>query len=345
MSWVNKLLLWFKHEQRQMPWRQTKTNKVEPWQIWVSEVMLQQTTVATVTPKYLDFMERWPRFEALSLAKEEDILHFWQGLGYYSRARNLYKAIREITKNHQGILPHKVEELKKLPGFGDYTAAAVAAIAFNEKAAAIDGNVARVLARFWLMEDKGEQLKAKQRQKLIAYIPEAAGDFAQSLIELGALICRPKNPKCHHCPLQDECKAYEYGLVDIYPKKQAKKASEKRQAQFYIIKNPKNEILFLKRPAKGLLASMDVLPSDDWYKDDFAFDISRLKNSAKRKKFLYEFTHIFTHIHLTAKVYTISIEKTEQKLWNEGFWVKKAHIQNLALPTIIKKAIHDVSFD
>ncbi len=338
-NWVKKLLFWFEKEQRAMPWRQTVNHKVEPWQIWVSEVMLQQTTVATVTPKYLEFMEKWTNFASLSLASEDDILHFWQGLGYYSRARNLYKAIKEVAINYKGILPSQSIELKKLSGFGDYTAAAVAAIAFDEKISVVDGNVARVLARFWLMEEVGEKLKNEQRKKLLPYIPEKSGDFAQSLIELGALICRPKNPKCFLCPIKEFCKAYKHNLVNNYPKKQHKRALEERLGLFYILETQKNEILFLKRPSKGLLASMSVLPSNDWYKSDFSFDINRLKNIEERKLYRHEFTHIFTHIRLKVKVYHVKVDASEQKLWNKGRWVKRNDISKLALPTVIKKAL------
>ncbi len=341
-NWVCALLLWFAKEQRQLPWRKTAENKPEPWQIWVSEVMLQQTTVATVIPKYKEFMEKWPSFAALSCATEDDILHFWQGLGYYSRGRNLYKAIEQINNDYNGRLPQTALELKKLAGFGDYTAAAVAAIAFNEKAAAIDGNVARVLARFWLMDDMGEKLKSKQREKLQAFIPPKAGDFAQALIELGALICRPLNPQCGLCPIKAECKAYKTNQSEKYPKKQQKKPLEERNGQFYIIQNPQKEILFLKRPSWGLLASMHVLPSNDWYKDGFAFHEQRLANFEDRVVFLHDFGHIFTHIRLKGRVYAIDIKGNEQKLWNEGLWVAPSFISTLALPTVIKKALKNV---
>lgn len=337
--WPHKLLQWFDEHQRAMPWRAHKKNKVEPWQTWVSEVMLQQTTVATVTPRYLEFMEKWPNFRALSQASEDDILHFWQGLGYYSRARNLYKGIQYIQKEYDGRLPENFDALKKIPGLGDYTAGAIASIAFNQKAAAIDGNVARLFARFWLMEETGEKLKQKQRKQLYPYIPDRAGDFTQALIELGALICRPNRPKCDDCPIAVDCKAFNLGKVADYPIKLPKKAKEIRYAYFYRIKNSQGEILFFKRPEQGLLASMYVLPSNNWYNDNTSAIDERLKNNDIHKEFCYEYTHIFTHIELRANVYDVTIKELEA--WNDVYWVSRENLKQIALPTVIKKALKD----
>lgn len=336
-TWPNRLLLWFDNNKRIMPWRARKDNKVEPWQTWVSEVMLQQTTVATVTPRYLEFMEKWPNFGAFLQASEDDILHFWQGLGYYSRARNLYKGLQYIQSEYDGVLPQNLDELKKIPGLGDYTAAAIASIAFNQKAAAIDGNVARLLARFWLMDGVGENLKKQQRKKLLPYIPDRAGDFTQALIELGALICRPNQPKCDICPFVSDCCAYAQDKVIDYPIKQIKKAKEIRYAHFYRIYNIQGEILFFKRPAQGLLASMYVLPSDNWYNDDTKPVDDRLKDNILNKEFLYAYKHIFTHIELQAKVYNITVKNIVG--WNDAYWVSREGLKQIALPTVIKKAL------
>ncbi|MFV0321546.1 MAG: A/G-specific adenine glycosylase [Alphaproteobacteria bacterium] len=339
-TWPNRLLLWFDTHKRTMPWRADKDNKVEPWQTWVSEVMLQQTTVATVMPRYLEFMERWPSFNAFLQISEDEIYHFWQGLGYYSRARNLYKGIQYIKSEYGGQLPQDLDKLKKIPGLGDYTAAAIASIAFNQKAAAIDGNVARLFARFWLMDDIGEKLKQKQRKQLLTYIPDRAGDFTQALIELGALICRPNQPQCTHCPIVSHCKAFNQGKVNNYPIKQVKKAKEIRYAQFYRVYNRQGEILFFKRPNQGLLASMYVLPSNNWYNDDTSSIEDRLKNSLYNKALLYEYKHIFTHIELRAKVYNVTMEHIIG--WNDAYWVSRENLAQIALPTVIKKALKDL---
>ena len=172
LPWAEHLLHWYITCRRVLPWRASKEFKVLPWQTWVSEVMLQQTTVATVRSKYASFMQRWPDFDALTQASEDDILHFWQGLGYYSRARNLYKGIQYVACEYKGDLPQDLDALKKIPGLGDYAAAAVYSIAFNLPAAAVDGNVARVLSRFWMMSEEGEKLKKLQREKLYKFIPK-----------------------------------------------------------------------------------------------------------------------------------------------------------------------------
>ncbi|MFV0431513.1 MAG: A/G-specific adenine glycosylase [Alphaproteobacteria bacterium] len=336
--WVENLIAWFDNHQRDLPWRATKTNKVAPWQVWVSEVMLQQTTVATVYERYIEFMERWPSFEKLAQASEDDILHFWQGLGYYSRARNLYKGIQYIKDKNSGKLPQSFGELKKVSGIGDYTAAAIASIAFNQKEAAIDGNVARLLARFWLMDEVGEKLKVIQRKKLKSYIPKKAGDFTQALIELGALICRPNNPQCEKCPIKTSCKAYLHGKVISYPKKSQKKEKEIRYGRFYLIKDTKNQLLFWRRGDKGLLASLYVLPSNNWYKDE-SIDIENLiENIEDKREHLFDYKHIFTHIELRVSVYRLQL-KSEIPRWNNAYWLKLEDIKNIALPTVIKKAL------
>ncbi len=336
-SWVTRLLIWFDEHKRVMPWRADSKKNVESWQTWVSEVMLQQTTVATVTPRYQEFMEKWPTFNALSQASEDEILHFWQGLGYYSRARNLYRGVQYVAKNYNGHLPHDYKSLKKIPGIGDYTAGAIASIAFGEPVPAIDGNVARLLARFWVIGEIGEKFKKELGDKLSLYIPKRTGDFTQALIELGALICRPNNPQCHRCPISAQCQAYQLNKIDDYPKKQKKKEREKREARFYIIQNTQEETLFFKRPAKGLLASLYILPSNNWYNDEMVDIENKLNDIISKRQWLGQYKHIFTHIELSAYVYKITLDTIPR--WNDAYWISKKGINDIALPTVIKKAL------
>ncbi len=336
--YATALLNWYDIHQRCFPWRKNSEFTPKPWQIWISEIMLQQTTVQTVLPRYLEFMELWPTFAALSKASEDDLLTFWQGLGYYSRARNLHKGIQYVQENHKGILPQSFMELKKIPGLGDYAAAAVAAIAFDEKVLAVDVNVSRLFARFYCLEQQGDALR-KQIQSLVTpHIPDRAGDFSQACIELGGTICRASNPKCAHCPLQQDCAAYNSQTIELYPKKIAKKPKQQRQAYFYRIYNHKGQILLLKRPDKGLLASMYVLPSNNWY-EDHMWDLTKeFEDMVKNADFLYEFSHIFTHIHLTADVFELHLSEI-LPIKEQHIWANINQLQDLALPTMIKKAL------
>lgn len=341
-QWTKKLLTWFDQEQRILPWRGTKDLKVAPWQIWVSEIMLQQTTVATVTPRYHEFMKRFPSFLDLAQANQDDILHFWQGLGYYSRAKNLHKAAQIIQDDYQGKMPQNYQALKKLPGLGSYTAAAIASIAFEEKVPAVDGNVARVYSRFWCLDQMGEPLKKEIFRQLQNYMPNRAGDFNQASIELGALICKPKNPKCDQCPIALDCQAFQKGQTSLYPKKAPKKAKEKCHGDFYLIEDEEGQIMFIKRPEKGLLSELYVLPSNDWYKDGQMSWMNKISDQEERRQFQKSFEHIFTHIHLYGNLYHLFIKGEEKRFFNEALWIQRDEIHQLALPTMIKKAMGEV---
>ncbi|RJO67262.1 MAG: A/G-specific adenine glycosylase [Myxococcales bacterium] len=224
IAWVSRLLRWYKANRRALPWRERPT----PYRVWVSEVMLQQTQVETVIPYYERFLTRFPSAEALAAADLQDVLKLWEGLGYYARARNLHRAAALLVKDHAGRLPETCRELRMLPGMGDYTAAAVASIAFGESAPVVDGNVLRVFSRFWAIEDDIRQMKTRLAIAERLQAPIGSADpsmFNQAVMELGALVCRPKNPACPACPLAKECRAFLGSRTAELPLRAARKAT------------------------------------------------------------------------------------------------------------------------
>ncbi len=309
-----KLLAWYDKNQRHLPWRVTPSN---PYYTWLSEIMLQQTTVATVIPYFHAFIEKWPTVQDLARASLDEVLVEWQGLGYYSRARNLHKSASLLADT----FPSREEELLKLPGIGPYTAAAIASIAFGQKAAAVDGNVIRVLSRYFAIQEVSpiKQVTAK----LLGHLPEKrCGDFTQSLMELGALVCQPKNPKCSSCPLQKDCKAYALKQVDQFPLKPLKQKLPTRYATAFILKREDGAILLRKRPPHGLLGGMMEVPTTPWE-----------ETKSEQKGRLVR--HTFTHFHLEVDVrYHTDLSAFE------GTWVPPQELKYYALPTLMKKILH-----
>lgn len=290
------LLAWFRANKRDLPWRK----EVTPYRVWVSEIMLQQTRVEAVKEYYARFMEALPTVEALAYCEEEKLLKLWEGLGYYSRARNLQKAARLIVERYDGKFPQTVEELKNLPGIGSYTAGAIASIAFGQKAAAVDGNVFRVAAR--LEENLTVISDVKYRKylerELSAVYPDEekeCSDFTQSLFELGALICKPQNPACERCPLNTLCNAYKNGTVSLYPVLPQKKEKRKEQVYVFLIETPQG--FCIRRREEGVLKGMNEFPS-------FVVNNAETPEDILNEWGMYEFTevkranyvHIFTHI-------------------------------------------------
>jgi A/G-specific adenine glycosylase len=257
-----ELLAWYRRHRRDLPWRRSRN----PYHIWISEVMLQQTRVDTVIPYFQRFTEKFPTMEALAEAPEEEVLKLWEGLGYYSRARNLQGAVREVHERYGGIVPNTKEEISSLKGVGPYTSGAILSIAYNLPEPAVDGNVMRVLSRYFLIEEdimKGSTrvLMEKLAKELI---PEgAAGDFNQGLMELGALVCTPRSPHCLTCPVMEHCSAREAGLEESLPvKKKAKPPRPEQRVTALIEGSGDNEgrVLIRQRPQEGLLARMWELP-------------------------------------------------------------------------------------
>jgi len=263
-----KLLVWFAESQRDLPWRRTK----DPYRIWLSEIMLQQTRVAAVIPYYQKFLKRFPDVRALAEAPEEEVLRLWAGLGYYSRARNLQKAARQIVEQHDSRFPDEAEKALELAGIGNYTNAAILSIAYGKKLAVLDGNVARVLAR--LGASRGDLRSNGQWQKLqktadTLLAPRATGDWNQAMMELGATICTPRSPQCLLCPVTEFCEARKQGLADMIPAKHQKRASEDVTLAALVVVDPQGRTLLLPPPKnhgeRGHKSDVTVLLSRLWH--------------------------------------------------------------------------------
>lgn len=309
-----KILEWYDKAHRTLPWRLGDKN---PYYTWLSEIMLQQTTVATVIPYFHAFVKRWPTIQDLANASLDDILTQWQGLGYYSRARHLHQCAQALAKE----FPTSESELLQLPGIGPYTAAAIASIAFERKAAAVDGNVVRVLTRYFAISSP--QPAREVKEKLHTLLPEMrCGDFTQALMELGALACRPKKPLCSSCPLQEECRAYNLKKVQDFPVKKTKQKLPTRYATAFILRRQDGAILLRKRPSQGLLGGMMEVPTTPWTET----------YEGKRQGPIVR--HIFSHFHLEVEV-CHALDNEEFT----GVWVKPQNIKDYALPTVMKKIL------
>ncbi len=304
------LLAWYDAGHRELPWRINK----DPYRIWVSEIMLQQTRVEAVKPYYARFMEMFPTVEALALAEDDVLLKCWEGLGYYSRARNLKKAAIMIMEEHHGQMPDTWEELKKLPGIGSYTAGAIASIAYNRAVPAVDGNVLRILSRLRMDSEfiTKEAVKKRVEAELLQMMPkERAGDFNQALMELGAMVCIPNGePKCLECPWNQLCLAKKQGCVSEYPKKEAKKKRVIEQKTILVLKHGEN-VAIHKRPDKGLLAGLYELPMFEGHLDekDVIVRLQEKQLYPIRIEKLPASVHIFSHKEWHMNAYAVRIDE------------------------------------
>lgn len=300
--------------------------------------MLQQTTVATVKTFYGDFMARWPSVQDLSAAALEDVLSAWAGLGYYARARNLHKCAQAVTRDHNGRFPETEEALRTLPGIGDYTAAAVAAIAFGKLAAPVDGNIARVFARLFRITGHGPGLRAEVKNRLEPLVPkDRPGDLAQALMDLGATICTPKKPACGLCPWRRSCQAHLAGDEMDFPNKPPKRPKPTRHGTIFWLEDLQGRVWMRKRPEKGLLGGMTEFPSTDWTTskpDQSAIAGARPPGSAWRPV-PGLVAHTFTHFHLELQV----MKGKAKGAPGEGFWVEPDRFGDHALPTLMTKVV------
>ena len=303
---------------RRLPWRAKPGSAApDPYRVWLSEVMLQQTTVAAVIPRFERFVERWPTIHALAAASDEDILSEWAGLGYYARARSLAACAREIAR--RGSFPKTSAELRLLPGLGEYTAAAIAAIAFGEQVAAVDTNVVRVISRLHGLKEPN---RAEITRLTLAMISAGRpGDFAQALMDLGATICRPKAPLCTECPLAQDCAAYASGNPELFPAPKPKRIRPLRHGAAYWIERD-NHVWLVRRPAKGLLGGMAALPGGEWSEC--------MPATAQRP--LGTVSHIFTHFRLE-----LAVERRSEPI-GEGWWHPVEHLADAGLPTLYRRA-------
>jgi len=312
------LLCWYVVDKRRLPWRAESGETPDPYRVWLSEIMLQQTTVAAVKPYFEAFKRRWPTVEALAAAADGELMSAWAGLGYYARARNLLACARAVTGEHGGIFPDTEEGLRKLPGIGAYTAAAIAAIAFGKRAVVVDGNVERVISRLHALQEPLPKSRPRIRELTDAMTPaEGAGDLAQAMMDLGATICTPRKPACGLCPVRRRCKAYAQGSPELYPRKAPKAARPHRTGTAWWLEHD-GDVLLVRRPARGLLGGMLALPEAPPVETDWE-EAGAVE-------------HVFTHFSLTM---TLSCARTGQR--PEGTWHPAAAILKAGLPTLFAK--------
>ena len=335
------LLAWYDRHRRMLPWRARRGERADPYAVWLSEIMLQQTTVKTVGPYYARFLTRWPTVGALAATKLDDVLRAWAGLGYYARARNLHACAQAVVERHGGIFPDDLERLRALPGIGDYTAAALAAIAFDMPAVPVDGNVERVVSRLFAVEEKLPAAKAIIKQLATSLLPPArSGDFAQALMDLGATICSPKNPACALCPWNEVCVARALGTQEAFPRKAPKREGKLRRGAAFVALRADGRVLLRQRPEKGLLGAMTEVPGSDWGHD---FDLTKALRAAPRLKTKWRklpgvVSHVFTHFPLELTVFLSAVPRATTAP-KGARWAPVKTLAGEALPNVMRKVI------
>ncbi len=328
------LLHWFERNLRDLPWRQDR----DPYKIWVSEIMLQQTRVDTVIPYFNRFIERFPTLQDLAQAEEDDVLKLWEGLGYYSRARNLHAGVKEVRASYGGAVPDSPEEISKIKGVGPYTAGAILSIAYGKPEPAVDGNVMRVLSRLLVIEDDIQKVKTRKRfetiiRELIA--KDNPSYFNQALMELGALICTPKSPKCDYCPVQIHCRARETGVQTNLPVKGKAKPPKPVQVSVAFVTDGE-QFLIRKRPEQGLLAGLWELPNVEG-------ELERLEAHLGENHqlqvvgggHLFHHQHTFSHLQWEMDVYAYRAVVSPQEM--EGHWITWEDTKNYTFPVSYQK--------
>jgi A/G-specific adenine glycosylase len=322
---------------RILPWRSPPgSNLPDPYHVWLSEIMLQQTTVGAVKSYFDKFTRRWPTVQDLACADEADVMAAWAGLGYYARARNLHKCAVHVTEKMNGIFPQKESELLGLPGVGAYTAAAIAAIAFGERAVVVDANIERLVARLFAIDTPLSKGKTEIRAAMDAITPEqGAGDFAQACMDMGATICTSKNPKCDICPVQKQCAAHALGTMEYFPVKPAKKAKPVRRARFFWIEQ-QDRILLATRPPTGMLGGMRALPDDGWAAGNDGHATPPIAGEWRVHDNIVQ--HSFTHFSLEVDLAVYQDEKIVTNS-DDNIWWALDDIAEAGLPTLYAKAV------
>ena len=328
------LLAWYDRHQRTLPWRALPGERMDPYRVWLSEIMLQQTTVAAVKPYFESFLARWPRIEYLAAAELDEVLHAWAGLGYYARARNLHKCAKVVARDHEGRFPDSEEGLAELPGIGPYTAAAIAAIAFGRHASPVDGNIERVVARLFAVEDPMPGAKPKLRALAATLTPPArAGDYAQAAMDLGATLCTPRKPACSLCPWMEACTARALGRAEEFPRRAPKAEKPVRRGVVFWALDSKGRVFIRRRVERGLLGGMMEFPSTDWTATG-----ARVPAAIDAAPVTAEWTelpglvrHTFTHFHLELTVLA------GREARGKGLWCEIDRLGDHALPNLMKK--------
>ena len=336
-----RLLAWYDAHARALPWRARPGGRADPYAVWLSEVMLQQTTVAAVKPYYETFLRRWPTVQALAAAPLGEVLTAWAGLGYYARARNLHACARAVAAGPGGRFPGTAAALKRLPGIGDYTAAAIAAIAFGEPAAVVDANVERVMARRYAVEEPLPGAKPRLRQLAGDLTPSVRpGDYAQAVMDLGATVCTVRRPRCGVCPWSDGCAGRAAGIAGTLPRRAPRKARPTRHGAAFWIDDGAGAVLLRRRPERGLLGGMMELPSTEWGDTPPGFAAARAAApfNAAVEALPGLVRHTFTHFHLELSVLAGRVDGINPNIAGEpGIWVAVERLGEQALPSLMRK--------
>ena len=342
---ADRLLAWYDRHRRHLPWRAAPGASADPYAVWLSEIMLQQTTVAAVKAYYEKFLGLWPHVEDLARAETDDVMRAWAGLGYYSRARNLHACAKLVASQHGGKFPSTEAGLRELPGVGPYTAAAIAAIAFNERAVVVDGNVERVVTRLFAIGEPMPRAKPLVRAAMDAITPDSrAGDFAQAMMDLGATICTPRRPACALCPLDEGCVARIEQRQETFPVKAPKAERPARAGAAFFLRRKDGAVLVRTRPPKGLLGGMTEIPGTPWSAD---FDLNRALDHApvratwRRLPGLVE--HVFTHFALRLTVFAATADAPAP---DGARYCGDDLLDDEALPSVMRKIVeHARSFE
>ncbi len=334
-----RVLQWWDTHRRTLPWRAAGGKACDPYAVWLSEILLQQTTVQAATPYFERFIRTWPRVEDLAAASLEDVMRAFSGLGYYSRARNLHACAREIARRG-GRFPRTEAELRALPGIGSYTAAAIAAIAFGEPATPVDGNISRIVARLFAIEEPLPAARSKIYKAAAALTPaDRPGDYAQALMDIGSMICTPRKPACPMCPLRIDCLAAKSQDPAAYPRKALRKTRPVRHGAVFFLQRSDGAILVRTRPPRGLLGSTIELPGTDWSVD---FDIAEAKKSAPTHAIWRllpgSVDQAFTHFQLRINVFSAPIIGAIQ-IDRECFWLGPDDVAGAGFSSIMRKAV------
>jgi A/G-specific adenine glycosylase len=334
---ATRLLAWYDRHRRRLPWRALPGERPDPYRVWLSEIMLQQTTVPAVGPYFADFLARWPTVGDLAAAALDEVLHAWQGLGYYARARNLHRCAQAVVASG-GRFPEDESSLLALPGIGLYTAAAIAAIAFDRPATPVDGNVERVVARLFAVAEPLPAAKPALRRLAARLTPQRrAGDFAQAMMDLGATVCLPGRPKCMLCPLAEDCQARAAGIAQELPARSPKPARPLRRGVVFWLVRRDGAVLLRRRPETGLLGGMMEFPSTDWcataWREGEARAAAPLPADWSVLPGLVR--HGFTHFELEITV----VAGTVLRETGDGVWAALDRLGDYALPNLMKKIV------
>lgn len=334
------LLVWYDRHRRSLPWRALPGEPVDPYRVWLSEIMLQQTTVKAVAPYFAAFLARWPRVEDLAASPVEEVMKAWAGLGYYSRARNLHACAIAVADRHGGRFPADLAALRALPGIGDYTAAAIGAIAFSLPAPVVDGNVERVVTRLEAVDDPLPGAKPLIRALVADMLdPARPGDFAQACMDLGATICTPRKPACVLCPLQPFCAAAATGDQETYPRKAPKRTGVLRRGAAFVVVRADGALLVGTRPPKGLLGGMTEVPGTPWSADfDAAASLAAAPLPLPFRRLPGVVSHVFTHFPLELVVFRAEAPAAMPAPtgWR---WIPADAIAGEAFPSVMRKVI------